>query len=221
MKEYDTFDDYTILLVQFGYVACFSMVFPLVPLLSLMNAVVQIRMDAHKLCTRQRPIAEKSGSIGVSNQTLVSLLRFTASLKPPTINRQVWDNVLQLMIVCAVMTNCTMIGVTSLQLRVHFPGLTSMQRGLIMIVAEHLLLFVGYLMQVIFPRIPPSVQRALARDRLSQSLFERDRKSNDRNKEDGSKKSNERRRSTTNDTSFQPRYQNRLGMARLDTINPL
>ena len=129
MKGYDTFDDYTILLVQFGYVACFSMVFPLVPLLSLLNAVVQIRMDAYKLCrTRQRPIAEKSGSIGV------------------------WDNVLQLMVVCAVITNCSMIGFTSLQLRINFPGLSSMHRALFMIMVEHILLFIGYLMQVIYPR---------------------------------------------------------------------
>ena len=98
------------------------------PLLSLLNAVVQIRMDAYKLCrTRQRPIAEKSGSIGV------------------------WDNVLQLMIVCAVITNCSMIGLTSLQLRINFPGLSSMHRALFMIMVEHILLFIGYLMQVIEP----------------------------------------------------------------------
>jgi anoctamin-8 len=145
LKKYATYDDYTILLVQFGYVACFSMVFPLAPLLSLGNTLVQIRMDAFKLCqTRQRPIAEKSGSIGI------------------------WENVLQLMIVVAVITNCAMIGLTSVQLRKTLPMLTPSGRVLVVVIAEHFLLFVGYMVQSLFPRIPPSVQRALARDRVSQ-----------------------------------------------------
>ena len=145
LKKYGTYDDYTILLVQFGYVACFSMVFPLAPLLSLGNTLAQIRMDAFKLCyTRQRPIAEKSGSIGI------------------------WENVLQLMIVVAVITNCAMIGLTSVQLRRTLPMLSATGRVLLVVVAEHILLFVGYMVQSLFPRIPPSVQRALARDRVSQ-----------------------------------------------------
>ena len=59
-----------------------------------------------------------------------------------------------------------------------------------MIMVEHVLLFIGYLMQVIYPRIPPSVQRALARDRLSQSRHEEERrKSNERRATLGSNES--------------------------------
>lgn len=146
LRKYDTFDDYTILLVQFGYVACFSMVFPLAPLLSLGNTLVQIRMDAFKLCrTRQRPIAEKTSSIGV------------------------WEHVLQLMIVVAVVTNCALIGLTSAQLRLGLPMLSPTGRMLLVICTEHAILFVGYLLQSVFPRIPPAVRRALARDRVAQS----------------------------------------------------
>jgi hypothetical protein len=165
LKKYATYDDYTILLVQFGYVACFSMVFPLAPLLSLGNTLVQIRMDAFKLCqTRQRPIAEKSGSIGI------------------------WENVLQLMIVVAVITNCAMIGLTSVQLRKTLPMLTPSARVLLVVTAEHFLLFIGYMVQSLFPRIPPSVQRALARDRVSQQNSRRrsgDRKEDHCDEDDG------------------------------------
>ena len=90
-------------------------------------------------------MAEKSGSIGI------------------------WDHVLQLMIVVAVITNCALIALTSTQLRAALPQFSTMQRVLLMILAEHIILFIGYFMQSMFPRIPPSVQRALARDRVSRS----------------------------------------------------
>lgn len=57
LKEYnldDVFDDYTMSLIQFGYVALFSAAFPLAPLLAMINNLVQTRVDAYKLCkTRQ------------------------------------------------------------------------------------------------------------------------------------------------------------------------
>lgn len=59
MKEYnmaDVFDDYTMSLIQFGYVALFSAAFPLAPLLAMINNLVQTRVDAHKICkTRYVP----------------------------------------------------------------------------------------------------------------------------------------------------------------------
>ena len=48
--DYDIFDDYTMSLIQFGYVTFFSMAFPLAPLLALLNNLVQTRVDAFKLC---------------------------------------------------------------------------------------------------------------------------------------------------------------------------
>lgn len=46
----DVFDDYTMSLIQFGYVALFSAAFPLAPLLAMINNLVQTRVDAHKIC---------------------------------------------------------------------------------------------------------------------------------------------------------------------------
>lgn len=53
LKEYnmdDAFDDYTMSLIQFAYVALFSAAFPLAPLLAMINNLVQTRVDAFKLC---------------------------------------------------------------------------------------------------------------------------------------------------------------------------
>ncbi|KAJ0388971.1 hypothetical protein ATCC90586_011338 [Pythium insidiosum] len=46
LEPYDTFEDYTEMLIQFGYVTFFSLAFPLAPLLALCNNVFELRMDA-------------------------------------------------------------------------------------------------------------------------------------------------------------------------------
>ncbi len=42
LREYDPFDDYTMSLIQFGYVTFFSMAFPIAPLLALINNLIQV-----------------------------------------------------------------------------------------------------------------------------------------------------------------------------------
>ncbi|CAN0047611.1 unnamed protein product [Ectocarpus sp. 4 AP-2014] len=136
----DVFDDYTMSLIQFGYVALFSAAFPLAPLLAMINNLVQTRVDAHKICkTRRRPIALKSGGIGV------------------------WDNVLEVMSVIAVITNCALIGVTSER---WWPAdVSRATRILAVVVAEHIILFLKYWLESSVPRVPLKVQRALQRER--------------------------------------------------------
>ena len=57
---YDPFDDYTELMIQYGYVVFFSAAFPLVPLLALLNNLIEVRSDAFKLCfLARRPKAEQ------------------------------------------------------------------------------------------------------------------------------------------------------------------
>lgn len=66
-------------------------------------------------CRRRRPIALKSGGIGV------------------------WDNVLEVMSVVAVITNCALIGVTSER---WWPAdVSRATRILVVVVAEHVILF--------------------------------------------------------------------------------
>ncbi len=72
----------------------FSLVFPLSPLLALIYNLALIRLDAMKLCyARKRPIAVKTSGIGV------------------------WEDVIQIMSVIAILTNCAVLGITSKQLR--------------------------------------------------------------------------------------------------------
>ncbi|CAG0919431.1 unnamed protein product [Notodromas monacha] len=66
MPKYDgTFEDYSELFIQFGYVAFFSSAFPLASLWALFNNIIEIRTDAFKLCyVLQRPFGERVQGIG-------------------------------------------------------------------------------------------------------------------------------------------------------------
>ena len=58
-------DDYLEMFIQFGYVLLFSPAFPLAAVCALINNLVEIRVDAFKLCnTVQRPFARQVKDIG-------------------------------------------------------------------------------------------------------------------------------------------------------------
>ena len=62
LPAHDTFDDFVYAIIQFAYVACFSSVLPITPLIVLINQTLQIRLDAYKLCRgRRRPLSTKAG----------------------------------------------------------------------------------------------------------------------------------------------------------------
>lgn len=62
--------------IQFGYVTCFSMSFPLAPLFALVNNFFEIRADAYKLCyNTQRPVARKAGGIGKQSHRSSNIAR--------------------------------------------------------------------------------------------------------------------------------------------------
>ncbi|KAJ0410120.1 hypothetical protein ATCC90586_001605 [Pythium insidiosum] len=57
MAPYDwrgTFDDYTEMVIQFGFTTMFVVAFPLSPLLSYLNNVLEIRLDAYRLLFESR-----------------------------------------------------------------------------------------------------------------------------------------------------------------------
>ena len=66
LKSYDsTFDDFNEMAIQYGYVALFAPAYPLAPILSAINNVIEIRVDAMKLCyTCQRPLWTQAADIG-------------------------------------------------------------------------------------------------------------------------------------------------------------
>eukprot|EP00611_Tribonema_gayanum_P023904 TRINITY_DN5126_c0_g1_i1.p1 TRINITY_DN5126_c0_g1~~TRINITY_DN5126_c0_g1_i1.p1 ORF type:complete len:344 (+),score=77.83 TRINITY_DN5126_c0_g1_i1:283-1314(+) len=163
--DYDIFDDYTMSLIQFGYVTFFSMAFPLAPLLALLNNLVQIRVDAFKLCrTRRRPLAQTTSGIGV------------------------WDNVLEIMTILAVVTNCALVGVTSTIVWHLLPPMSSTYKVLVVVAVEHVLLFLKYWVESLIPRTPERVSRALQREhrRLQEARQEKRKGSIGRGRMSGS-----------------------------------
>ena len=65
LAEYDVYDDLKEMVVQFGYFALFSVVWPLVPVSFLINNWVELRADAVKICVEmQRPVPWRADTIG-------------------------------------------------------------------------------------------------------------------------------------------------------------
>ena len=141
MAHYRSFTDYSSLMVQIGFVIFFSPVFPLAPLIALINNLLLLRLGAFKMTyTRQRPIATKSSGIGV------------------------WEDVLQIMSVVAILTNCCLLGLTSSQLRNAFPSLGDIGLAVGLFALEHSILFFKYWLHTAIPRIPKGVQYAIQRE---------------------------------------------------------
>eukprot|EP00158_Paraphelidium_tribonemae_P006669 Partr_v1_DN27928_c1_g1_i3_m11259 putative Anoctamin len=65
LPEYDVTDDYSEIVLQFGYVMVFSSVYPLCALASFLNNWVELRSDAIKICINaKRPIPQRTDTIG-------------------------------------------------------------------------------------------------------------------------------------------------------------
>ena len=65
LAVYDVTDDLREMVVQFGYLALFSVVWPLVPVSFIINNWIELRSDAVKICVEmQRPIPYRADGIG-------------------------------------------------------------------------------------------------------------------------------------------------------------
>ncbi|BFZ02010.1 hypothetical protein BsWGS_05048 [Bradybaena similaris] len=140
MKTYeDTLDDYLEMCIQFGYITLFSSAFPLAALCALLNNVIEIRSDAFKLChTFQRPFGQRVASIGI------------------------WQVVLLVMSVVAVIINCALVVTSGLIERVC-PGLKSTAYCLIVVIIEHLIITCKFALYCSIPDMPPAVATEMAR----------------------------------------------------------
>ncbi|RHY32891.1 hypothetical protein DYB32_002137 [Aphanomyces invadans] len=134
LDPYDTFDDYTEMLIQFGYVSFFTVAFPLAPLLAFVNNVVSLRVVAFKLChTTQRPRAYKASGIGI------------------------WLPVLHMMSVVAVITNCLHVAFTTTQIEQYLPGITPSAKVWVVFVAEHAVVALQFCIAFAVPTMTPDV----------------------------------------------------------------
>ncbi|VDM81174.1 unnamed protein product [Strongylus vulgaris] len=131
MAVYDRpLDDYLEMFIQFGYVLLFSPAFPLAALCAVVNNVIEIRVDAFKLCnTVQRPFGRQVKSIGA------------------------WQKAMELLGVVGVMVNCALIGQSGLVQRI-WPDLSWGGQVLIIVVLEHIILASKTLIDLAVPDVP-------------------------------------------------------------------
>ncbi|KAH7881842.1 calcium-activated chloride channel-domain-containing protein [Phlebopus sp. FC_14] len=65
LPEYDVFEDYSEMVTQFGYVALWSTIWPLAPVMALLNNYIEARSDAFKMTVHtRRPIPVRTDTVG-------------------------------------------------------------------------------------------------------------------------------------------------------------
>jgi Calcium-activated chloride channel len=138
---HDSFPEYIQAVVQFTYVACFSVALPITPLIVLFNYLVGMRLDAYKICKgRRRPLAEKTGGIGI------------------------WEHLLHIVSVIGVLTNCWLVGFTSSLFRSIGDSVTQVGLFAIVVGWEHIMLLIKYVMQTSISSLPLSVANSIRRE---------------------------------------------------------
>ncbi|EMD39002.1 hypothetical protein CERSUDRAFT_81791 [Gelatoporia subvermispora B] len=79
LPEYDLFEDYSEMVTQLGYVALWSTIWPLAPVMSLINNWFELRSDAFKIAVHtRRPLPMRTDTIGpwLDSLTFLSWLAF-------------------------------------------------------------------------------------------------------------------------------------------------
>ncbi|KAM6994678.1 anoctamin-10 isoform 2-T2 [Tautogolabrus adspersus] len=133
-----TFDDYLELFLLFGYVSLFSCVYPLAAVLVVLNNITEVYSDAFKMCSVfKRPFSDPAANIGV------------------------WQLAFEAMSVIAVVTNCSLIGMSP-QVKAYFQG-SDQQLIFWTVAVEHALLAVKFILTFLIPDVPKHIQIQLAR----------------------------------------------------------
>jgi Calcium-activated chloride channel len=141
LPTHDSFPEYIQAVVQFTFVSCFSVVLPITPLIVLFNYLISMRLDAYKLCRgRRRPISEKTGGIGV------------------------WEHVLHIVAVISVLTNCWLMGFLSSQFYWIKEEITEIGLFAVVVVWEHIMLLIKYIMSNSISPLPKTVRDAMKRE---------------------------------------------------------
>lgn len=149
--EYEDFDDWLEMVIEFGYITLFAGAFPLAACLSFFCNVAEICSDAFKLTqVYRRPMAE------------------SAARMPAT-----WVSILKSMVVMSILTNCLIFSVCSSQMETWFPSLYAetefdqqrpkSQAVWITFLVEHVLFAVCGVCYALLPSVPSWVSIALQR----------------------------------------------------------
>lgn len=154
LDEYESFDDYMEILIQFGYVTLFASAYPLASLLACAALWLEIRSDCYKLTYLcQKPAGERVSNIGM------------------------WKALLGFMVWFSCLTNCLLFGLTSNQMMHYMPafyihdgeGVTHMvqDKGWLVILVifglERVLIYFGLALHAAIPSLPEELVVRLRR----------------------------------------------------------
>lgn len=125
------FGDYLEMIIQFGYATLFSAAFLFAPLLAYINNYVEIRVDAWKITTLcRRPFPKAAEDVGS------------------------WQVVMEIMGVCAVVTNVALLCFTS----TIMSNLSSTGKFVVFAFMEHALIGLKIILEVAIDDIPEEVE---------------------------------------------------------------
>nr|XP_058973340.1 anoctamin-10-like [Pocillopora verrucosa] len=166
LEEYEQFDDYLEMVVQFGYVTLFASAFPLAAVVSIVFLFIEGRADLFKLLyVCQRPRVRRVSNIGV------------------------WYNVLYQMMVLSMLTNSLIVGFSSEQLAVWCPWMyetidndqfivSGYGRYVVAIVfcIEHFLILCAVIARCLVSEKPKWVRIAVAKENYEKAQEEKKKK---------------------------------------------
>ncbi|KAL3915624.1 MAG: hypothetical protein SGILL_005560 [Bacillariaceae sp.] len=137
---HDSFPEYVQAVVQFSFVACFSIVLPITPVFVLINYLLSMRFDAYKLCRgRRRPLAKRTGGIGV------------------------WEHLLHIVAVIAVLTNCWLIAFTNDEFIWLSKKIGQTATIFVVVAWEHVMLLIKYMMSSTISPFPKEIRDEMKR----------------------------------------------------------
>ncbi|CAL2038974.1 unnamed protein product [Caenorhabditis brenneri] len=144
-------DDFLEMFIQFGYVLLFSPAFPLAAACASFNNLLEIKVDAFKLCnTVQRPFGRRVKDIGA------------------------WQKAMELLGVLGVIVNCALIGQSGL-VQCIWPDLSWGGQILIVVVLEHVILASKMIIDILVPDVPHWVRIETAKqEHFRREAFKRE-----------------------------------------------
>ena len=168
LDEYEQFDDYMEILIQFGYVTLFASAYPLASFAMFAAVWLEIRSDIYKLTFLcQKPVAERVPDIGM------------------------WKRLLHGLVWMSCLTNCLIFGFTSDQMMQYVPemyfhddkGFTHLVKDkgwmaiFIIFFCERLLIYFGLLLHTAIPSTPEDLTIKMKRRQyILSSLFKKSMK---------------------------------------------
>ncbi|XP_028818610.1 anoctamin-7 [Denticeps clupeoides] len=181
------FDEYLEMVLQFGFITIFVAACPLAPLFALVNNWVEVRLDAQKfVCEYRRPVAERAQDIGIwltilqiiTHLAVISnafLIAFTSDFLPRLYYRYTTEGSLKGYInftlsvapasVTGADTTCRYRGLRD-ERGHHLPEYYHLLaiRLSFVIIFEHVVFFIGRMIDLMVPDIPEEVEIQIKRE---------------------------------------------------------